>query len=109
MYYIVLSEDIEITLEGMPFDPADHPITIVGNNTANWIGYPFGQNMTLVDAFAGFAINNDVAKAPGKSSTYSRGRWNGSLTELQPGQGYLYISAPNSTNRTLVYPAPSKK
>lgn len=109
MYYIVLTEDIEITLEGMPFDPGDHPVTIVGNNVANWIGFPLSQNMTPANAFSTISTNNDVVKAPGTSSTFSRGRWNGSLTELQPGQGYLYISAPGSSDRILVYPNPSKK
>ena len=110
MYYIVLTENIEITLEGMPIDPAEHPITIKGNGVSNWIGYPFSQNMTATDAFSTLPpVNNDVVKAPGLSSTYSRGRWNGSMQELQPGQGYLYISAPNSTDRTFVYPTPSKE
>ena len=36
-YNITVAEDCEITLEGMPIDPADHPITILGGGAKTWI------------------------------------------------------------------------
>jgi hypothetical protein len=103
MYKIKVTTDCEITLEGMPMDPAEHPITIV--NGFNYIGFPLNQSMTLTNAFAGFAINGDKILSFTGTATYNRGRWQGStLTELQPGKGYIYKSCASDT-KTLVFPA----
>jgi hypothetical protein len=102
MYKIKVAADCEIELEGMPLDPAEASFTVV--NGANWIGFPLNQSMTLTDAFAGFAANGDQIKGKNGSATYNRGRWNGStLTSLEPGKGYVYISA-SSESRPLVFP-----
>ena len=106
MYKIQTSADCEITLQGLPIDPADLPITIV--NGANWIAFPLTESMSLNNAFAGFAINNDVIKSKGGTSQYKNGRWMGtSLTTLEPGQGYVYISAATN-NRILTFPTSTK-
>jgi hypothetical protein len=108
MYKITVPESCEITLEGMPIDPAQHPITI--KNGPNWIGFPFSVNMTLTDAFAGFAIAEDQISGKAGKATYNGTRWRGALSELVPGQGYIYKSAatedriftfPTNTNKTV--------
>ena len=105
-FRIQVAEACEITMQGLPVDPADHPATVV--NGANWIAFPLNGNMTLTNAFAGFAVNNDVIKSKGGTSQYKNGRWMGSsLTTLEPGQGYIYKSASSDT-RTLVFPASAK-
>ena len=110
MYYIVMEEACEITLEKMLLNPAEHPITIVGNGASNWIGFPFSESMTLTDAFASLPpANNDNVKSPGVNAGYSRGSWRGGLSSLEPGHGYLYVSAPNSADRTLTYPSSTSK
>lgn len=102
MYKIIVTTDCEITLEGTPIDPADHPVTIVNGN--NYLGFPLNENMSLTNAFAGFAANGDKILSQTGSATYTRGRWQGStLTELQPGKGYTYKSA-SSESRTFVFP-----
>ena len=102
MYKITVTADCEITLEGTPINPADHPVTIVNGN--NYLGFPLNENMSLTNAFAGFAANGDKIYSQTGSATYSRGRWQGStLTELQPGKGYTYKSA-SSESRTFVFP-----
>lgn len=107
MYKIEVNTACEISLEGMPIDPANYPATIISG--ANWIAYPLTQNMTLTNAFAGFASTGDQIKSQTGSSSYVRGRWTGtSLTELQPGKGYVYISAV-SDQRTFVFPAVTSK
>ena len=108
MYYIVMAEACEITLEGMPIDPVAHPITITGGGVPTWIGFPFSESKTLLDAFTGFAVNADVVKSSSGNSVFSRGNWNGGVSLLEPGKGYIYISAPNSQNRVLTYPTSSK-
>ena len=107
MYRITVPAACEIVLEGMPINPADHPITI--KNGLNWIGYPFMEEMTLLDAFAGFAVRLDEVRAKDEGvATYNGTRWRGALTTLLPGMGYIYNSA-STENRTFVFPTGAKK
>ena len=105
MYMIYVSTDCEITLTGMPINPAEHPVTIQGGS--NWIAFPLSENMTISDAFAGFAINGDKVKSRNGNSQYIRNRWNGGVTTLVPGQGYMYISNTQET-RTFTFPISTK-
>ena len=106
MYRITVPAACEIVLEGMPVDPASHPITI--KSGLNWIGYPFMENMTITDAFAGFAVSGDEVRAKDDGiAKYVGTRWRGALTHLVPGQGYIYNSAV-SGNRTFTFPTDAK-
>ena len=110
MYMVKVPADGEITVEGMPVDPADHPATI--KNGANWIAFPLSESMTVTEAFAGFPTNQDVIKAKtGGQAQWNSGanRWIGGLanTPLQPGQGYIYISKA-AGDRTFTYPTSAK-
>ena len=103
MYKIKAPAACTFTLEGIIINPAEHPVTIQAN-ASNWIGFPLGQGMTVTDAFAGFAQTGDKIKIKnGNSSTYNGTRWRGTLTNLEPGQGYIYNSG-YSQDRTLVFP-----
>ena len=102
MYMISVGIDCEIALEGMPVDPAEYPIVI--SNGANWIAYPFSsESMTLTNAFNGFAVTGDLVQSQISNSKYNRNRWQGQLTTLEPGKGYIYNSAATET-RTFTYP-----
>ena len=105
MYMISVTANSEITLEGMPIDPAEHPATI--HPDFNWMAYPLSQSMTLTDAFTGFVISGDmVTSQDGGSSTYTN-RWRGTLDTLEPGKGYMYKSAATE-DRTFTFPANAK-
>jgi len=107
MYMINVAEACEITLAGASIDPTEHSITI--KEGTNWIGFPLTQNMSLTNAFSGFAVNGDMIKSKGGTAQYNRGRWQGSsLTELEPGKGYKYISN-QSEDRSLVFPTSNAK
>ena len=107
MYKIKVINDCEITLEGMPIDPAGINITITPG--ANWIAYPFATSMTLTEAFAGFSNNQDAVKSKNNgTSSWNGRRWMGSLSTLVPGQGYIYNSKAD-TDKPFVYPTSSKK
>ena len=104
MYEIKAASDCQITLQGEPVNPADHPVSIV--NGANWIAFPLQENMSLTNAFAGFATNGDAVKSKNNTAQYIRGRWVGAFT-LEPGKGYIYKSAASGT-RTFTFPTSAK-
>ena len=105
MYNIKTAASCEITLEGLPINPAEHPITIV--NGVNWIGFPLNQSMSLTNAFAEFAVSGDKIKAQSSNALYNGGSWRGNLNIFEPGKGYMYISNVQD-NRTFVFPANTK-
>ena len=106
MYMLTVPLDCEITLVGAPLVPTEHPITIM--NGANWIGYPFTESTSLTNAFVGFAISGDQVKSKSNgSSTYNGSNWRGTLTTLEPGQGYIFKST-DPSNRTLIFPTSAK-
>ena len=106
MYKITVPSACEITIEGTPVNPADHPITI--KNGANWIGFPFGDQMSVTDAFAGFPTKNDIIKSQSEGQAkWNNVIWTGALKNLKPGQGYIYNSAATG-NRTFTFPTSAK-
>ena len=102
MYLIKVKDFCEISLEGNPIDPAEHPVTIIEEGD-NWIGFPFAQNMSVANAFAGFAVEGDIVISQTASACYSNGAWKGTLKNLESGQGYIYKSAATE-DRTFTYP-----
>ena len=110
MYMVKVPADGEISVEGMPIDPAEHPAVIAPG--ANWIAFPLGQSMSITDAFAGFPANGDIVKAKGGGQAQwnsAANRWIGALVNapLQPGQGYMYNSKATG-NRTFTFPVSAK-
>ena len=105
MYKIQVASACEITLEGMPINPADHPVTITQG--ATWIAFPLSESMTLTNAFAGFAIQGDKLQSQQNNASYNGTRWSGRLTTMEPGKGYIYQSG--QSGRTLVFPGASKR
>ncbi len=105
MYKITVTADCEITLTGMPVNPAEHPVAI--SNGANWIAFPLSEPMTLSDAFVGFAVSGDMVTGQSGTATYNGTRWRGVISTLEPGQGYVYTSGV-AGNRTLTFPASAK-
>ena len=72
------------------------PVTL--NSGWNWISYPRSQAMSLEAAMEGFTpAAGDMIKGMTSSCTYQNGQWQGSLTELVPGEGYMYYSASGQT------------
>ena len=106
MYMIIVPTGCEITLEGLPIVPAEHPVTI--SKGVNWMAFPLGESMTLTNAFAGFAVNGDIIKSRNSgSAAYYSNLWRGSLNTLVPGQGYIYKSNVQG-DRIFTFPLGSK-
>jgi hypothetical protein len=103
MYEINVNGNVELTLNGLVANPANHEITI--SNGWNWIGYPVQQSMSLANAFANFTpANGDLIKSKTAFATYENGNWTGGLNTLEPGYGYMYKSTANTT-KTFTYPS----
>ena len=105
MYSISVDADCEITLVGMPVNPAEHPVTI--NSGANWIAFPLSESMTVTEVFGAFGVNGDVIKSQFLNCRNTRGEWTGQLNTLEPGQGYMYISNFQET-RNFFFPSGTK-
>ena len=106
MYMVNLSEAVTVTLNAVPASSASHPITL--NPGWNWIGFIASSPMALQDAFANIIPNNgDLIKNMSGASSFTGGAWDGSLDDLEPGQGYMYYN--NGTAPiTLVFPVVAK-
>jgi len=105
MYKIRTNSACSATVVGDAADLGDHSITI--NSGWNWIGFPSSQSLSVETAMSGFTPEaNDVIKGRGGSTTYlSTGEynlWYGTLTTLEPGQGYMYKSN-SSSSKTLTF------
>ena len=106
MYMVTVETACEIELEGMPINPADHPVII--HNGANWIAFPLSESMTITNAFAGFnVVSGDVVNSKSNGLATYTNRWRGTLTTLEPGEGYIYNSAATE-DRVLTFPASAK-
>ena len=101
MYMIQVSATCSFTLSGVSATPTGHSITI--HNGFNWIGFPSSESMTLEEAFAGFEpAEGDQIISFDNSAIYEEGEWDGLLTSLYPGKGYIYISHA-SGDKTLIF------
>lgn len=101
MYLIFVSDACEITLTGMPLNPADHPITITQG--FNWIGFTLSESVAPGNAFEGFAINGDMVYSQANGfSSYNGITWRGGLSTLEPRHGYIFKSNA-ADNRVLYY------
>lgn len=106
MYKISTSAVSSVTMTGYPANPSQHSITI--SNGWNWIGFPSSSSMSLDNAMSNFTPEpEDVIKGKNGYAQYivfeDFSFWDGNLTTLQPGQGYMYQSNSNEV-KYLTYP-----
>lgn len=107
MYKIRTNAECNAVVVGDLASPSNHPIAI--NSGWNWIGFPCRQSQSLDEVMSGFAPEaNDVIKGRNGSSTFisygSYNLWYGTLTVLEPGQGYMYKSNSDEA-KTLTFQA----
>ncbi|MDD2635796.1 MAG: T9SS type A sorting domain-containing protein [Bacteroidales bacterium] len=65
----------------------------------NWIGYPLSVQKTVMEAMSSLTpANNDILKSQHRFAIYNEVQgWIGSLTYMQPGEGYVLYSSNNGT------------
>ena len=100
-YKLCANSAVSNVWSGMAFVPSTKPITL--NKGWNWIGYIPVAAYPVADALANITpAENDVVKNLTDFAIYSDGRWIGTLTEMKPGEGYMYKSG-NDT--VFTYPS----
>lgn len=110
MYKIRTSVGSEISLTGIPAIPSNHTINI--SYGWNWIGFPSASSISLEDALAGFSPENeDQIKSSSQFAQFYDFEgftfWDGGLTTLTPGRGYMYKSN-STTPKQLTFQAGAK-
>ncbi len=101
MYMIQVSTACTFTLTGVPVNPTEHVITL--HNGSNWIGFLSGESLPIATALSNLTPENgDVIKGKQGYATYSVTGWRGTMTTLEPGQGYIYQSKATS-DKTFTY------
>ena len=101
MYKVQMAEADNVQLSGYLFNAGFRSIPLYEG--WNWLGYPVANAMTVAEALEKFeAEEGDFIIGQDGMATYSGGQWTGTLTEFQPGKGYMYRSA---SDKNLFYNA----
>ena len=105
MYKLSAMKPYVETLVGEPIDPTSVSLTL--NPEWTWLGYPCQAINSLDAAFTGAdPQEGDMVKNQTSFSIYTGNKWEGTLTALQPGDGYMYNSTVG-TAKTFNFPKPT--
>ncbi len=103
MYMINVGASHDLELSGELVGPT----SITLHQGWNWIGFPMSEAVSVTDALAGFGAkpgDQIKSKDNGFASYNSQYGWGGTLSTLNPGEGYMYQSN-NSETTELFYSA----
>ena len=102
-YLLRLSEAEDFTIEGQEVDP-DSVVLVLKPNW-NWIGYTPNVSRPIDDALGALSSNEfDVIKSQTQFAQYDGSEWVGTLTDMEPGQGYK-LRRGSSTPAIFRYPS----
>lgn len=91
MYKLQLDEPTEVQLSGRLFNASFRSIPLYQG--WNWMGYPVANTMAPAEALAKLeAEEGDMLIGQDGLATYSDGQWQGTLTTMNPGEGYMFFS-----------------
>ena len=98
MYRIQTNTACTLSLLGVPITSA----TITINLGKNWFGF-VGTAKTIAAAFTNFSASegDKIISQNEGFAVFENGAWSGTLVNLQPGKGYVYISN-DTEQKTLV-------
>lgn len=102
MYMIQTGAACSSTVEGAALSS----VTVTLHPGHTWFSYPGAQAASIATAFgSGFTPSpgDKITSQTSGFAIYENGAWTGTLTQLQPGQGYIYMSNA-STDQTLFIP-----
>ena len=99
MYKIEVAADVTLNISG---ELADFNESIDIKTGFNWIGYPFNKAVAIDEALSSFTpAAGDYVMAQKSFAVYYQDRWQGTLKQMTPGQGYIYERV--GENTTLNY------
>ena len=98
MYRIQASASCQFTLSGAPTTGVE--VTIA--HGCNWFGYPGTESLSLDDLNISPTTGDKVVSQDGGFAIYNGNAWSGTLTSLQLGKGYVYVSVA-SLNKTMSF------
>ena len=98
MYKIQTTTACTFTLSGTPFTNASVTIT----NGINWFGCIGTESLLLINLNISPATGDKLVSQDGGFAIYNGNAWVGTLTSLQPGRGYVYISVATQS-KTLTF------
>lgn len=88
-YKLYVTTSFVKTFSGHLFDVAESPIVLSAG--WNWIGYPYNETLEIADAITN-AEEGDYLVAQDGFTGYEDSSWEGTITDFEPGGGYLYKS-----------------
>ena len=99
MFKIETSAPCTFSLTGMRFTAA----SITVNPGPNWFGY-IGEAAPITQALNGFppSMDDKIISQDGGFAIYNGTAWEGTLTTLEPGKGYVYVSTA-AWSKTIVF------
>ena len=99
MLKIQTSAACALSLRGMPITAA----SITVNPGATWFGY-IGEEAPITQALNGFppSVDDKIISQDGGFAVYNGTEWEGTLTTLEPGKGYVYVSTA-AWSKTIVF------
>lgn len=98
MYRIQTSAPCQFTLSGVPATGVEVTIT----QGCNWFGFTGTEPLSLAALGISPATGDKVVSQDGGFAIYNGSTWVGTLTSLQPGKGYVYISVATQS-KTLTF------
>ena len=105
MYAVKMKADRTLRLVGARVEPSANPVTIY--NGWNWIGYYGRQVSTVTDALADLSpVDGNIIKGQSGVAYYDTYEWAGSLSILEPGNGYkLNVALGKDESKRFGYPS----
>lgn len=105
LYMMYTAAPVTFIINGAPLTAEEGRQTVAPN--WNWLGNVVQSAMTLERAFAGLnPTTNDLIKSRNAFAIYNGNEWEGTLTYIEPGMGYMYHSESSDTLK-FTYPASS--
>ena len=99
MYKVWAETALQLTLSGTP--AANVSVAILPG-VSNWFGCPATEPLSLTALGISPATGDKIISQDGGFAIYNGSTWSGTLTSLQPGEGYVYYSA-DTVQKTLEF------
>lgn len=95
-YKLLMKKSSTFSYTGRAAESMSNAVTL--QQGWNWIGFLPEKSLAVNIALAGLTpMENDLLKSIDGFATYADNSWKGTLTEMKPGEGYMYYSGQTTT------------